>query len=98
MIEIFLAEGRLVSALQLGDCFLPSKVVGFAIFFCPVTRRDSMISFFLLENFVFLTIFLVIVRANGLVDSVSARKFFEAADKTGDKRVFFTVFRLDFEK
>jgi len=49
MIEIFLAEGRLVSALQL-------------------------------------------VRANGLVDSVSARKFLEAADKTGDKRVFFTVF------
>lgn len=49
MIEIFLAEGRLVSALQL-------------------------------------------VRANGLVDSVSARKFLEAADKTGDKRIFFTVF------
>ena len=37
------------------------------------------------------------VRANGLVDSVSARKFLEAADKTGDKRVFFTVFRLDWK-
>merc|ERR1719447_2524346 len=49
MIEIFLAEGRLVSALQL-------------------------------------------VRANSLVDTVSARKFLEAADKTGDKRIFFTVF------
>ena len=38
------------------------------------------------------------VRANGLVDSVSARKFLEAADKTGDKRIFFTVFRLSLQK
>ena len=34
------------------------------------------------------------VRSNGLVDTVSARKFLEAADKTGDKRGFFTVFRV----
>lgn len=49
MIEIFLAEGKLVSALSL-------------------------------------------VKANGLVDTVSARKFLEAADKTEDRMLFFNVF------
>jgi len=49
MIEIFLAEGKLISALQL-------------------------------------------VRAHGLVDSVSARKFLEAAEKTEDRMLFFNVF------
>lgn len=49
MVEIFLAQGKLVPALHL-------------------------------------------VKSAGLVDSVSARKFLEAADKTGDKLVFFNVF------
>jgi len=49
MIEIFLAEGKLVSALNL-------------------------------------------VKANGLVDTVSARKFLEAAEKTQDRMLFFNVF------
>eukprot|EP00092_Neocalanus_flemingeri_P012398 GFUD01013366.1.p1 GENE.GFUD01013366.1~~GFUD01013366.1.p1 ORF type:complete len:648 (+),score=195.80 GFUD01013366.1:551-2494(+) len=49
MIEIFLAEGKLVSALSL-------------------------------------------VKANGLVDTVSARKFLEAAEKTEDRMLFFNVF------
>lgn len=49
MIEVFLSEGKLVSALNL-------------------------------------------VKANGLVDTVSARKFLEAADKTQDRMIFFNVF------
>jgi len=32
------------------------------------------------------------VKATGLVDSVSARKFLEAADKTDDRMLFFNVF------
>ena len=37
--------------------------------------------------------FSILVKATGLVDSVSARKFLEAADKTDDRMLFFNVFR-----
>lgn len=51
MIEIFLSEGKLISALQL-------------------------------------------VKTHGLVDSVSARKFLEAAERTQDSMLFFNVFNF----
>ena len=39
-----------------------------------------------------------LVKATGLVDSVSARKFLEAAEKTEDRMLFFNVFRSVWER
>ena len=83
------------------------RYIFFSHFIFPVranglyTHRHNIVFAFLLFFFslfwLFINILLLLpVRANGLVDTVSARKFLEAADKTGDKRVFFTVFRFLF--
>jgi len=73
MIEIFLSEGKLVSALSLGKT--QKKVTGLP-------------GWLLVRNLVYF----FKVKATGLVDSVSARKFLEAADKTDDRMLFFNVF------
>ena len=67
----------------------------YILFSYPYSVGHKFFAIFHPKNFITL---LVAVRANGLVDSVSARKFLEAADKTGDKRIFFTVFRLSLQK
>jgi len=76
--------------LSLESVYKPARQLALDMMTRLGTATDEMIEIFLSEGK--LVSALSLVKATGLVDSVSARKFLEAADKTDDRMLFFNVF------
>jgi len=76
--------------LSLESVYKPARQLALDMMTRLGTATDEMIEIFLSEGK--LVSALSLVKATGLVDTVSARKFLEAADKTEDRMLFFNVF------
>jgi len=76
--------------LSLESAYPPARHLAIDMMARLGTATDEMIEIFLSEGKLISA--LNLVKAQGLVDTVSARKFLEAAERGGDKTVFFNVF------
>lgn len=76
--------------LSLESVYQPARQLALDMMTRLGTATDEILEIFLAEGKLISA--LSLVKANGLVDTVSARKFLEAAEKTGDEMVFFNVF------
>jgi len=76
--------------LSLESVYKPARQLALDMMTRLGTATEEMIEIFLSEGK--LVSALSLVKATGLVDSVSARKFLEAAEKTEDRMLFFNVF------
>lgn len=76
--------------LSLESAYKPARQLALDMMTRLGTATEEMIEIFLSEGK--LVSALSLVKATGLVDTVSARKFLEAAEKTDDRMLFFNVF------
>jgi len=76
--------------LSLESAYKPARQLALDMMTRLGTATEEMIEIFLSEGKVISA--LSLVKSNGLVDTVSARKFLEAAEKTNDRMLYFNVF------
>jgi len=76
--------------LSLESAYKPARQLALDMMTRLGTATEEMIEIFLAEGKIVSA--LNLVKSNGLVDTVSARKFLEAAEKTEDRMLFFNVF------